>query len=224
LSITRLSLYGNPNVGAFTFATDSFGLVPFDMPEGVTREFSSTLDIPVYRASIGGSVLLGIFTIGNSKGVILPYTVTDEELEIIEDSLRVPVAIYEGKKNALGNMVLVNERTALVGVGTDAALKELVARHLGVVVHEGTIAGINMVGVCAVVNNKGVVAHPLASEGEIAHLGKIFNMPVDVSTINCGFPYIRVGMTANSKGVVVGEQTTGPEMARIESSLGLQGD
>jgi len=224
LSISRLSLYGNPNVGAFTFATDSFGLVPFDMPEGVTREFSATLDIPVCRVSIGGSVLLGIFAIGNTKGLILPYTVTDEELSIIENSLRIPVAIYEGKKNALGNMILVNERTALVGVGTDAVLKDLVASHLKVEVHEGTIAGINMTGVCAAVNEKGVVAHPLTSEAELANLGKIFNMPVDVSTINCGFPYLRVGMTANSKGVVVGEQTTGPEMARIESSLGLQGD
>jgi len=224
LSIARLSLYGNPNIGAFTFATDSFGLVPFDMPEGVTREFSSTLDIPVCRASIGGSVLLGIFAIGNSKGIVLPYTATDEELDIIERSLRVPIAIYEGKKNALGNMVLINERTALVGPESDNALKDLIASHLKVEVHEGTIAGIKMAGVCAAVNDKGVVAHPLTSEVELANLGKIFNMPVDVSTINCGFPYLRVGMTANSKGVIVGEQTTGPEMARIESSLGLQGD
>lgn len=224
MSIARLSLYGNPNVGAFTFATDKFGMVPFDMPEGVTREFSSTLDVPVCRASVGGSVLLGIFVVGNSNGIILPYTVTDEELRIIENALKVPIAIYEGKKNALGNMVLTNEKTALVGPDTDGALKDLVASHLKVEVHEGTIAGINMTGVCAAVNSKGVVAHPLTSEAEIANLGKIFNMPVDVSTINCGFPYLRVGMTANSKGVVVGQQTTGPEMARIESSLGLQGD
>ncbi len=194
------------------------------MPEGVTREFSSTLDVPVCRASVGGSVLLGIFIIGNSNGLILPYTVTDEELSIIEKALNVPIAIYEGKKNALGNMVLMNEKTALVGPGSDNALKELIASHLKVEVHEGTIAGISMAGVCAAVNSKGIVAHPLTSESEMANLSKIFNMPIDVSTINCGFPYLRVGMTANSKGVVVGQQTTGPEMARIESSLGLQGD
>jgi translation initiation factor 6 len=49
-------------------------------------------------------------------------------------------------------------------------------------------------------------------------------MPVDISTVNCGFPYLRVGMAANSNGAVVGNATTGPEMVRIESSLGIIGD
>ncbi|MDD1776161.1 MAG: hypothetical protein LUP94_02280, partial [Candidatus Methanomethylicus sp.] len=106
----------------------------------------------------------------------------------------------------------------------DPMLKKLIQDHLKVDVHEATIAGLRMPGVSAVVNNKGLVCHPLTTDDEIAELRRIFNIPVDVSTINCGFPYIRVGMTANSKGVVVGQETTGPEMARIESSLGFQGD
>ncbi|MDI9644966.1 MAG: translation initiation factor IF-6 [Candidatus Verstraetearchaeota archaeon] len=223
MSIARLSLYGNPNIGAFTFATDSFSLVPPDTPEGTIEEVSASLGVPAYKATVSGSVLLGIFAIGNSRGMILPSTATENEVEAISSLTGVPVAVYEGRVNALGNMVLVNDRAALVGRGTDKGLVELIRSHLGVDVYEGTIGGIRMTGVCAVVNSKGVVAHPMTSEAEIALLSKIFNTPVDVSTVNCGFPYLRVGITANSYGAVVGLDTTGPEMARIESSLGLTG-
>lgn len=221
MSITRLSLYGNTNIGAFTFATDAFALVPPDMPEGALKEFATTLGVPVHKATVGGSVLLGIFIAGNSKGLILPTYATDEETSSIERSVGVPVALYDGKKNALGNMILVNERVALVGKSMDPALKRLISDHLSVALYEGTIAGLEMVGVCASANSRGIVAHPLATDDELSFLGKIFNTPVDVSTVNCGFPYLRVGLTANSNGAVVGEDTTGPEMARIESSLDL---
>ena len=221
MSISRLSLYGNPNIGAFSFATDSFALIPPDMPEGATKEISETLSVPAIRTTIGGSVLLGIFVAGNSKGIILPSYAYDDEITTIESAARVPVAIYDGKKNALGNMILANDCAAVVGADMDPALKKMIREHLKVEVYEGTISSLNMLGVCAVINNNGLVCHPLATGDEMAKLGKIFNIPVDVSTINCGFPYIRVGMTANSKGVVVGHKTTGPEMARIESSLGL---
>ncbi len=221
MPITRISLYGNPNIGAFTFATDKFALIPPDMPPGTAENFSSTLGVPAFRATIGGSVLLGIFLTGNSRGVIVPNIANEEEISFIEHEVKVPVVQYNGKKNALGNMILVNDRVAMVGSGMDPILKDLIAGHLEVKVHEGSIATLSMPGVCAVINNRGLVAHPLTSEEEMARLGELFNIPIDVSTINCGFPYLRVGMTANSNGAVVGEETTGPEMARIESSLGF---
>jgi translation initiation factor 6 len=223
LPITRLSLYGNSNIGAFTFATDKFALIPPDTPPGMAEDLSSTLSVPAYRTTVGGSVLLGIFLTGNSRGIIVPNSATEEEISFIEREVKVPVAIYSGKKNALGNMILVNDRVAMVGSGMDPALKTLIAKHIEVKVQEGRIATLSMPGVCAVINNRGVVAHPLTSEEEMARLGELFNIPVDVSTINCGFPYLRVGMTANSNGAVVGEATTGPEIFRIESSLGLMG-
>ena len=155
--------------------------------------------------------------------MILPGTSSDEEIGAIGTATGLPVAIYSGKKNALGNMVLVNDRAALVGPDTDPSLMELVSRHLKVEVKAGTIAEIAMTGVCAAVNSRGLVAHPMTTDAEVKALAELFNIPVDISTVNCGFPYVRVGIAANSRGAVVGSATTGPEMARIESSLGITG-
>lgn len=224
MPLSRISLYGNANVGAFIFATDKCALIPNDSPESVEREVSEALRVPILRTTVGGSVLLGIFVAGNSNGIILPNISTDEEIDAITASTNLPVAIYQGKKNALGNMVLVNDRVALVGPQTDPVLIGLISDHLKVKVHGGTIADLAMTGVCAVVNGKGLVAHPMTADTEIKELGELFNIPVDISTVNCGFPYLRVGIAANSNGAVVGNATTGPEMARIESSLGIMGD
>ena len=221
MPLSRLPLYGNANIGAFTFATDKFAFYPPDMPQGAAREFSETLRVPCFPATVSNSVLLGVFMVGNSKGIIVPGTSTEEEIQAIKDYAKVPVAVYEGKKNALGNMILANEHHALVGSDMDPILRQLIHDTLKVEVHEGTIASLAMPGVCAIANSKGLVAHPMTTEEEVARLGEIFNIPVDISTVNCGFPYLRVGITANSKGAVVGEATTGPEMARIESSLGI---
>jgi translation initiation factor 6 len=223
LPLSRISLYGNANVGAFIFATDRCALIPNDAPPSVEREVSEALGVPVLKAAVAGSVLLGIFIIGNSKGIILPGTSSDEEISAISGATGLPVALYYGKKNALGNMVLVNNNAALVGPETDPSLIELVSKHLKVEVKTGTIAEIVMTGVCAVVNGKGLVAHPMTTDAEVKELAELFNIPVDISTVNCGFPYVRVGIAANSNGAVVGSATTGPEMARIESSLGITG-
>jgi translation initiation factor 6 len=223
LPLSRISLYGNANVGAFIFASDRCAIIPSDSPPSVEAEVSEALGVPVLKATIGGSVLLGIFIVGNSRGIILPGASTDEEIDAIHMATGLPVAVYDGKKNALGNMILVNDNAALVGPQTDPSLTDLVSEHLKVKVKTGTIAGIAMAGVCAIANQKGLVAHPLTTDAEVGELAKLFNIPVDISTVNCGFPYVRVGIAANSKGAVVGNATTGPEMARIESSLGITG-
>ncbi|MGQ9760138.1 MAG: translation initiation factor IF-6 [Candidatus Methanomethylicaceae archaeon] len=223
MPISRVSLYGNPNVGAFLFATDKFALVPPDAPPKFVEEATATLKVPLYKTTICGSVLLGIFIAGNSKGILVPHNAKDEEVALIQASTGLPVIQYNGKNNALGNMILINDSAALVGPKTDQQLKSLIANHLGVEVHEGRIAGLSMPGVCAVANNRALLYHPQATEEETAKLEEIFNIPAHVSTVNCGFPYLRVGMVANSYGVIVGDATTGPEMAHIESSLGLIG-
>lgn len=223
MPISRLSLYGNPNIGAFLFATDKFALIPPDVPSKSAEEISATLKVPLYRTTICGSVLLGIFITGNSKGILVPHNANEEEISYIRSTTGIPVIQYNGKKNALGNMVLINDTIAMVGAGTDSDLKSLLSETLQVDVFEGSIAGLSLPGVCAVANNRAVLCHPQTSEEEIRKLEEIFNIPVNISTVNCGYPYLRVGMLANSYGVVVGDATTGPEMAHIESSLGLIG-
>jgi len=45
-------------------------------------------------------------------------------------------------------------------------------------------------------------------------------VPADIGTINYGAALVGSGLLANAAGYVVGQDTTGPELGRIEDALG----
>jgi len=45
-------------------------------------------------------------------------------------------------------------------------------------------------------------------------------VPADIRTINYGGPLVGSGLVANENGYVVGNDTTGPELGRIDDALG----
>jgi translation initiation factor 6 len=71
-----------------------------------------------------------------------------------------------------------------------------------------------------VVTNRGCIVHPDADEGDIEFLGQVFKVPVLPGTANFGISFVRMGVVANSKGAIVGEETRGPEIVRIQMALG----
>jgi translation initiation factor 6 len=75
----------------------------------------------------------------------------------------------------------------------------------------------------SVVTNRGVLTHPRLAETELAELEDLFGLPVDVGTVNFGSPLVGSGILANSQGYVAGDDTTGPELGRIEDALGFMG-
>jgi translation initiation factor 6 len=92
---------------------------------------------------------------------------------------------------------------------------------LKVPVFKGTIAGLKTVGMAAFVTNKGLLCHPKVLEEEKRNLEKLFNVPVMIGTVNHGSPIIGSGLVANTKGAIIGKNTTGIEMGRIEEALGF---
>jgi translation initiation factor 6 len=75
----------------------------------------------------------------------------------------------------------------------------------------------------SVVTNRGVLAHPRMTDAELAELEDLFGLPVDVGTVNFGSPLVGSGVLANCRGYVAGDETTGPELGRIEDALGFMG-
>ena len=96
-----------------------------------------------------------------------------------------------------------------------------ISHVLDVEVQRGSIANFKITGSVARATNKGVLVHPAASEDEIEYIEKLFKTPVDVGTVNNGTQLVGACAVANSKGVMVGLNTTGPELARIEEAFGF---
>lgn len=219
--IEKMAIYGNSCIGVFCLATDSYVLIPPDIPDKIVKLVESTLRVPIIQTRIGESVLLGALTIGNSKGLLLPHIVTDDELNSLRSKLDVNIDILPSKRTALGNIILVNDNAAIVHPELERKAKKIIEDVLDVEVVDFLIAGLPIVGAVAVVTNRGGVFHPMTSEEDLENISNIFKVNVDVGTVNAGFPYVGTGIIGNSRGALVGAATTGPELAHIERALGL---
>jgi len=210
---------GSASIGVYSLATESIVMIPRMVPQQKAREFADWLQVKLAYTSISGSVLAGALACANSNGMLLPNSIREEELSQIRSVFDGNITIMETKKTAYGNLVLANDKGAVVDPRfKDADLKKI-ADTLGVEVFPGEIAGLPYVGSLAVATNKGVLAHPLLKEEERKVLEQAFKVPIDVGTINCGIPYVGTGLIGNSHAAVAGSMTTGPEMFIIGNAL-----
>jgi len=219
LAVYLTSLIGSPSIGVYSLATEKILIVPKSIPTKKAERLSRWLKVKLVQTTIGGSVLVGALTYANSNGILLPSFVREEELQSIRSGFEGNIAVMESRKTAYGNLVLANDRGAIVDPRLKISEMQTVSETLCVEAVQSEIAGLPYVGSLAVATNKGVLAHPLLKESERKTLEDVLKVPVDVGTINCGIPYVGTGLIANSHVAVAGLLTTGPEMFIIGNAL-----
>ncbi|WP_049929065.1 translation initiation factor IF-6 [Halopiger goleimassiliensis] len=216
----RLAFAGSAYVGVFATATDSSVLVRPDVDDDVVADLEAELDASAIQTTVGGSSTVGALATGNENGLLVSSRVLEYERDRLEEALDVPVTELPGKINAAGNVVLANDYGAYVHPDLPRETVRLVADALEVPVERGDLAGVRTVGTAAVATNEGVLCHPKATDEELDFLEEALDVRADVGTVNYGAPLVGSGLIANAGGYVVGEDTTGPELGRIEDALG----
>jgi len=210
----RINFNGDPNVGLYGFATDSYCVLGANIQQKVLQKIKETLNIEIITSSITNTELVGLFASGNSSGLILPRIAEDYELKNLK-KLGLNVKILNSRETALGNVILCNDKGCLLAYQLRKFRKEI-SDVLNCEVEIGKIANLDIVGACAVTSNVGCLCHREASEEEIKRIEEILKVKVDVGSVSYGSPFIKSGIIVNSKGVVFSEQTTGAEMGRID--------
>ncbi|MCC6058288.1 MAG: translation initiation factor IF-6 [Desulfurococcaceae archaeon] len=219
--IEKANYYGNPHIGLYIFTNDTVSFIPRDSEPKLEKLVESVLGVTVYRLSIADTNLINLFIVGNNKGILVPHIAKDYEIQIIKQAFDRNVLVVKSRYTALGNLCLVNDRAALVSPYVYNELAKYLKDILEVeVVEKGTIGEIPTVGSAAFVNNKGGLAHPDATDEDLRKLSQLFNVRFDVGTVNFGIGFIKSGLVGNSKGLLVGEKTTGPEIMRISKVFG----
>ena len=225
--LATASIFGTPNVGVYVVANDEVALAPANAPEKFIKMIIEILDVnDVIKCSIGGLSIIGVLTVMNNHGILLPKIILDHELTIIRKELKgsLEVAVVQDTKyTALGNLILVNNHAALAYDHLEGKVLKIIEDVLDVEVMRGNISDdITLVGSAGVINDNGLLLHPSASESKIRELMKFFKVSqADVGTINRGVPFLRTGIVTNNKGAIVGEESTGPELMHIGRVLGV---
>jgi len=224
LAIYLSSLVGSVSIGVYSLATDKMVIIPKLVPLKKAERLGEWLKVKLIQTSIGGSVLVGALACANSNGILLPHFVRDEEIDAVKSFFEGNITVMEKKKTAYGNIVLANDYGAVVDPHTKEPEIREISETLGVEAVPGEIAGLTYVGSLAVATNKGALAHPLLKDTERKLLENVLKVPVDVTTINCGIPYVGTGLISNRHAAVVGSLTTGPEIFIIGNALDVVKD
>ncbi|MCT9094973.1 translation initiation factor IF-6 [Haloarchaeobius sp. HME9146] len=217
----RTAFAGSPYVGVFARATNDCLLCRPDIESSVREAMTDELEVPAIPTTIAGSSTVGALAAGNSNGLVVSSRVTQRERDRIAETVDLTIGELPGRRNAAGNIVLANDTGAYVHPDLSDEAVAVVEDTLEVPVERGDLAGVRTVGTAAVTTNKGVLCHPKSTDAELDYLEDLLGVPADVGTINYGAPLVGSGLVVNDTGYVAGEDTTGPELGRIEDALGL---
>ena len=217
--IHKYDVYRSPNVGLFLRANDNTLLIPFGFADTKTKKLKEYLNVKkIMHVSIAGTRLIGPMTVMNNNGMLLPSTASDEEIQILKQT-GLNVERLQSKFTAIGNLILANDKGAIVSSLFNDEVHQSIRDVLGVPIQIMTIGGYVQVGSMVVTTNAGAIVHPNANDREIKSIAEILQVEAEPATINGGSPFLSSGIIVNFKSAIVGSLTTGPELIMITRAL-----
>ena len=206
-------------MGLFTRANDNTLLLPFGFADTKTNKLKEYLDVEkIIHVSVAGTRLMGPMTVMNNNGILLPSTVSDEEIQILKQT-GLNVERLKSKYTAIGNLISANDKGAIVSNLFKGEVDQDIKDTLGVPIQTMSIGGFVQVGSMVVTTNAGAIVHPIANDAEISRISDILQVEAEPATVNGGSPFLSSGIIANFSSVIVGDLTTGPELIMISRAL-----
>lgn len=202
----------SPNIGIFCNSNNNVTVVPPATPNSFKEKAEKNLGTEILETTVSNSNLIGIFTAMNNEKIIAPPTLTQREKDNFKEHFNEVIQL-ETKYTAIGNLISMNDHAIAASdiINTDKLnLNEL------------KLAGSELIGSCLFVTNDGYLAHRDASQKELQKVQDVFEVEGDVGTVNFGDPYVKTGMIGNDEGILIGEETTGPELNRVDEIFMLK--
>ena len=221
MGLHLIDIYRSPNIGVFLKGNDKFLLVPKGLAQTKADKLCADLQVSAVPASIGESRLLGPLISMNSNGILVSRLAEDAEVHELKSATGINVSRLESKLTAVGNLVVANDRFALVSPVLDHAALSQVRDFLGTEVERMPIGEYYQVGSFVVATNNGAAVYPGLDDREVGRIGSLLGVEAYPTSVNSGVPYVASGLVANSRNAIAGTQTTGPELVFITRALGV---
>ncbi len=219
--LLRTDYNSNPNIGTLAAVNDRVAIVPPQAPPEFVSTIEEALEVEVLKTTLCSTSLVGVFLAMNNRGMLVCSQAEKRELEVLECS-GMRVEVVEERHNALGNLILASDAGALAYSGLQEETKSALERVMGCRVRMvDSLGGYRTVGSIGAANQRGVLLHPSLSEAELELVEDALEVRAEVGTVNMGVGFVRTGMLVNSRGAVVGSETTGVEMMRIQDVFEL---
>ncbi|KAG5859887.1 translation initiation factor 6 [Encephalitozoon hellem] len=222
----RIDFEGSSEIGAYMALTNTYCVVGRSQSNNMLKFLQENVSIPIVETTINSIRSVGSQCRGNKHGLLVPHTITDQEIMHIRNTLpeNVVVRRIEERLNALGNVILCNDHVAIIHADLDGESEDLIKDVLQVPVYRHNIGHEPLVGTFGALNNQGMLVHPFTSQECQKELSELLEVNVIAGTVNGGSSCIGGGVVANDWMCIAGAKTTNVEMTVIESVFDLSGD
>ena len=221
MGLHLIDIYRSPNIGVFLKGNEKFLLVPKGLAQTKAEKLCADLQVSAVPASIGESRLLGPLASMNSNGILVSRLAENAEVHELRAATGLNVSRLESRLTAVGNLVVANDRCALVSPAFDHFALSQIRDILGTEVERMPIGEYHQVGSFVVATNGGAAVYPGLDEKEVKRIGSLLGVDAYPTSVNSGVPYVASGLIANSRNAIAGSQTTGPELVFITRALGV---
>jgi len=211
--IAKADINGSPHIGAFCLVNDDVAFVPHSTSKKFEHILKIDLGVDVVRTMLAGTPLLGVFACLTNSKIVIPDIIERDEIKVLEDHVSEVIVLKE-RFTALGNLISLNDHGAVCSryiKNVDSILGKRIK-----------LAGSDLIGSVVYAGSIGFLAHRDASATELKELESILKVKGDVGTLNFGDPFVKSGIIGNKKGIIVGTQTSGPEMQRVDEVFMLR--
>ncbi len=218
--IRKSSYHGNPYIGLFVEVSESFSLFPTDINKKLRSAVIETLNVEPIYINIAESNLNGAYAVALKDIVLLPSICSEEEVGLLKEK-GIDVFLVDTRFNALKNNIVIGKKGGLINPRMEKEVKKSIEDALGIELAAKRIADYSTVGSIIYTTSKGFLMTYKASDEEFRFVEDILGLEGERTSLNMGTHFISLSILANSRGAVVGELTTGIELARVEQGLGL---
>lgn len=210
---------GSPNIGVYAAVNENLAIIAGNTSSEFIRDVENTLQVESIMTTMAGSFVVGSLVVMNSSGAIVSGLSDSFEIDRIKE--KIPVLQLGDVHNAAGNNILANDNGAIINPELDEESEKAIADFLGVETVRANIGGYGTVGSVCTATNKGCICCSDATDDEVKFIQDILKVEVKKTSVNHGSKFVGSGVLANSKGALVGDETTPIEMGKIEEGLDL---
>lgn len=186
------------------------------------------LKVSNITTSIGGSNLLGALSIMNNNGIIVSKLIENFEINNLSKETGLNIQKLNSRFTAVGNLITANDYGGIVSSLVSEEQAKEISKSLKVPVKRMEISNkqtgfspIYLIGSMINTTNKGAIAHPIINKEEMKIISEILQVEVENATVNSGVPFVSSGIISNSKNILVGSQTSGPELVMLSRAFGI---
>lgn len=223
MEINKIRFLGSVNIGLYAKASNYILLYYAGIIKRRLNEIVSGLEVTPIPVRPLNTRVISPFIVLNNRGVLISKYMDPDFKENIKMSIKDKGVNYvelDVKYTAIGNLIVVNDKAALVSPIIPYKIRKTISDELDVEVSAMTIGRASYVGSLMIVNNKGGLVAPFIKDDEYDYIKSLFNINLSAGTINNGIPFISSGIILNDKAIYVGDDTVGRELLVISQAFG----